>query len=173
MTLDALVARLPEARRSGRGWVSRCPADGGRRLKLAIREGERGLLVKCWAGCSLREITAALGLTVRDLFFDAELTYRQVNRRERPSPKPRRLDWRRTSVDLMNHADALWLRGTSVLALATDVQDRHSWSEIDLDAAIKAVGLAYEDLDRANLLEAVAFDLRTTGLQNEKAQCRR
>jgi len=73
----------------------------------------------------------------------------------------------------MNHTDGLRERGTAVLALATDVQDRDAWSENDLDAAINAVGRAYDDLGKAKLLEAVAFDLRTTGLQNERVQCQR
>lgn len=155
MRLEQFRSMFPDSRSSGPGFVAHCPACQGRRQKLSAREGEKCLLVKCWAACSLEQICAALGIKTRELFFDSDIIYRQVaGRRNRPSPKPRRLDWRRTSADLMNHSDALWLRASIVLTLGSNLPDVSVWSEDDLDAAINAVGMAYADLERADLLEA-------------------
>jgi hypothetical protein len=38
---------------------------------LSVTEGERGILLRCWAGCSLDEICQSLGVAKRELFFDA------------------------------------------------------------------------------------------------------
>jgi len=68
MTAAELVARL-EGRRSGSGWVARCPAHEDRRASLSISEGDDGrVLVKCHAGCSLSAILGRLCLEERDLF---------------------------------------------------------------------------------------------------------
>jgi len=38
-------------------------------------------LVKCWAGCSVEEICQALGIHVRDLFYDTNSSPQQIRRR--------------------------------------------------------------------------------------------
>lgn len=77
MTADELLTRLDGVRRTSRGYIARCPAHADRHPSLSVSEGERGILVKCWAGCRLQEITAALDLTVRDLFHDQTQDPRQ------------------------------------------------------------------------------------------------
>ena len=53
--------------RQGRGWL--CPAHDDRNASLSVAEGDDGrVLVKCFAGCSVEEIVAELGLEMRDLF---------------------------------------------------------------------------------------------------------
>ncbi len=51
--------------------VSRCPAHPDRNPSLSICDGKKGVLVKCWSGCSLQNICKSLGITPRDLFYDA------------------------------------------------------------------------------------------------------
>lgn len=68
--LDApqLAQRLG-ARRSGRGWIARCPAHEDRSPSLSISEGHDGrVLLHCFAGCSTESVLAAIGLSMRDLF---------------------------------------------------------------------------------------------------------
>ncbi len=69
MTPEALAA-LVNARRSGvRRWLARCPAHPDRSPSLSIGEGKDGrVLMRCWAGCATKDILAARGLTMRDLF---------------------------------------------------------------------------------------------------------
>src|SRR5438132_8660441 len=72
MTIDELLSRLDGVRKSGRGYMTRCPAHDDRSPSLSVREGERGLLVTCFAGCSLADICAALGMSPAQLFYDAD-----------------------------------------------------------------------------------------------------
>lgn len=66
--VEMLLGKLPGATKSGSGWSARCPAHDDRKASLSVGEGDDGrALVKCHAGCALKAIVAALGLTVRDL----------------------------------------------------------------------------------------------------------
>ena len=63
-----LVERL-HARRSGKGWLTRCPAHNDRKPSLSIDEGSDGrALLKCHAGCDVGSICAALNIRTADLF---------------------------------------------------------------------------------------------------------
>jgi hypothetical protein len=61
---EAAAAELAVAlqgRRSGRGWVARCPAHRDRHPSLSIAEGADGrLLLRCFAGCNCSAIRNAL-----------------------------------------------------------------------------------------------------------------
>jgi hypothetical protein len=168
MTLDDILPRLAGVRRTSRGYLARCPAHPDRHPSLSVSEGERGILVKCWAGCSLRHIVAALGLTIRDLFRDDGSGSRGLwNARRLADCRPGPLDWRRTGGKFENHALSLWLRAERVLKEARGL-DLTGWGDEDIDAALSAVARAYQDLERARVLEAVAFGLRQRGLRQEK-----
>jgi putative DNA primase/helicase len=59
-------------RRSGGGWVARCPAHEDRSPSLSVKEGVDGrVLVYCHAGSRTDDVVAAIGLTMRDLFADS------------------------------------------------------------------------------------------------------
>jgi putative DNA primase/helicase len=61
MTAAERIAKvLSGAYRSGTWWRSRCPVHGSRGGTLALRDGDRGLLVHCHAGCDRRDILAEL-----------------------------------------------------------------------------------------------------------------
>ena len=67
--LDRILAKFPDARRSGDGWEARCPAHEDRRSSLSISIGDDNrVLLFCHAGCAVQTIVEAIGLTVRDLF---------------------------------------------------------------------------------------------------------
>jgi putative DNA primase/helicase len=55
-----VAAVLGGAHRSGAWWRCRCPVHGSRGATLSLRDGERGLIVRCWAGCDPRDALAAL-----------------------------------------------------------------------------------------------------------------
>jgi putative DNA primase/helicase len=64
-----LVERL-HAKRSGKGWIAKCPAHDDRKPSLSIDEGSDGrALLKCHAGCDNTAILASLGMKPRDLFL--------------------------------------------------------------------------------------------------------
>jgi len=48
--------------------MGRCPAHRDRSPSLSVRQGDKGALVFCMAGCRTDAVLEALGLSVRDLF---------------------------------------------------------------------------------------------------------
>jgi hypothetical protein len=71
--VERLLAKLPDAKRVGRGWSARCPAHDDSRASLSIGEGNAGrAIVKCHAGCKFDEICASVGLRGADLMPAAE-----------------------------------------------------------------------------------------------------
>ena len=66
--IDRLRSVLRDVRDRGDGFDAPCPVAGCA-YRLSIDPGTDGrALVCCPAGCDVRAITAALGLSVRDLF---------------------------------------------------------------------------------------------------------
>lgn len=47
-----------------------CPTHGDKKASLIIGPGDTGVRVKCLAGCRTEDVLAAVGLTMRDLFYD-------------------------------------------------------------------------------------------------------
>jgi hypothetical protein len=68
---DEILPRLDGLRQTGADrWISRCPAHEDKSPSLAIRDAGDRLLLHCFAGCSIYDITSALGINLRDLFAD-------------------------------------------------------------------------------------------------------
>jgi len=68
-TLDSILGKLNKVRRSGDGWMARCPAHEDRDPSLSISEGTDGaVLLHCHAGCTTEAVVAELGVTLEDLF---------------------------------------------------------------------------------------------------------
>jgi hypothetical protein len=82
MTTAPLLTRLEQVKATGPGrWIARCPAHEDRHPSLAIRALDNGrILLHCFAGCPVHEITQALGLDLRDL-FPASSTHHRTERR--------------------------------------------------------------------------------------------
>lgn len=127
MTVEELLPRLDAVRRSSRGYEARCPAHEDKSPSLAIKEGERGLLVKCWAGCTLDEVTAAIGLRVADLFFDAVDTrtacQSRIQRTQARQRQTRRNEVDGFSVDALREAD-YFIRSRQGLDISTWLPER-------------------------------------------------
>lgn len=167
MTLEDFLSRLEAVKQTPRGAKAQCPAHEDKNPSLSISEGERGLLVKCWAGCTVKEITAALGITVNELFYDSTPAPR--GQRAHPVRRPWRFDWRRVSADFLYHAEGLRLRAESVFGAAKGL-DVSGWSHEQLNRAMDAVCQAHSDIDRAALLESVAFTMRRNSLERERCE---
>lgn len=63
-----VLAALDDVREVGDHWQARCPAHDDKKPSLAIRDGERGVLLRCWSGCHFTAIVEAMGLKTSDLF---------------------------------------------------------------------------------------------------------
>ena len=89
--LSALEAHGCATRRSGRGWMARCPAhdDANASLSIGVGDDDR-VLLHCFAGCSVEAIVAALGLTMADLMPAADILERGGHKSNGNSAKPPR-----------------------------------------------------------------------------------
>lgn len=75
MSPDILLARLEGVRKSGRGWVAKCPAHSDKTASLSICEGDNGtVLIHDFAGCTPHDVMTAVGLALGDLFPKRDLT---------------------------------------------------------------------------------------------------
>lgn len=79
--LEKVLGRLDKVKAAGSGrWKACCPAHDDREPSLSVREADDGkVLVHCWAGCTTREILAAIGLELRDLFPGDKLPRRGLS----------------------------------------------------------------------------------------------
>lgn len=69
MSIDEFLSLLQGVRRTSRGHKAQCPAHKDKDPSLHIREAEDGrILIYCFAGCTAKEICAALRIEKRDLF---------------------------------------------------------------------------------------------------------
>jgi len=59
MTIDS-IARALNARRSGAGWIAKCPAHDDKNPSLSIRDADGKVLLHCHAGCAQGDVIDAL-----------------------------------------------------------------------------------------------------------------
>lgn len=68
-SVDRVLERLQDATETTSGWRARCLAHDDQNPSLTIAEGNDGrALLKCFAGCEISDIVAALGLEMHELF---------------------------------------------------------------------------------------------------------
>ena len=164
MTVEDLLSRLDGVRHTRSGWMARCPGHEDRDPSLSVREGDRGILIRCWAACTLESICAALGIRVADLFPESQ---------RRPSPhgvvppKPFPLKWRDYSHKILWFSEELFLRGERLLSTARGLSPS-TLTEGELAIALNAIYQAHLDLDESSRLEDLAVNLRDFGIQEEK-----
>lgn len=77
--LRLVLSKLDGVRREGSRYKACCPAHTDSDPSLSVRLGDKGVLLKCYAGCEHADIVEALGLKQEELFFDFDA------RREEPS----------------------------------------------------------------------------------------
>jgi hypothetical protein len=163
MTAAELLGKLDGVRSRGTGkWSARCPAHQDKSPSLSIHEGERGVLVKCFAGCTVTDITGALGLRLADLFFDAP-----CKPGARPALRPVRVG--RVAVAFQFDLAALDLRQRAERVVAAGQSiDLSTLDDAALDTALDLMAHIYIDLERADLFEAVADHVRTKEYHHEQ-----
>ena len=71
MQVNEFLNRLENVKGGQGRWKARCPAHPDKTPSLSVAAGEDGkILVKCFGGCTPEKITAAMGLTMSDLYID-------------------------------------------------------------------------------------------------------
>jgi putative DNA primase/helicase len=66
LTFEEIIEKF-QARRVGSSWMARCPAHEDSNPSLSIDDGDKGILLHCHAGCNVRDILGAAGLTFEDI----------------------------------------------------------------------------------------------------------
>jgi hypothetical protein len=96
MSAAALLDRLDKVRARGPGqWSARCPAHDDKGPSLSIKEtSDDRVLLHCFAGCSVDEVAAAVGIELTDLFPPRESHGAPL--------KPRRLISAAQALELLN-----------------------------------------------------------------------
>jgi len=106
------IATALNGKRSGNKWMAQCPAHDDRKPSLSIRDGDNGVLVHCFAGCSQTAVIDAL--RSRGLWHSATPEQRRVAKQHQHEAK-------------RNHAN--------VVAVIAEADIQHSkageWNEED------------------------------------------
>ncbi len=149
MTLDDLLPRLSGVKQRGVRYSAICQAHADRTPSLSVSEGEKGILIKCWAGCTVAEICKAIGIEQRDLFFDSLDTDPQ-RRREAAQERDRQRHLREqqahqegTLIDALKAADD-FVSSRRALEIS-------GWSDEKLNNELDALADAYHLLENEGL----------------------
>lgn len=141
MTTPELLSRLDGVSSRGTGrYAARCPAHADTSPSLAIKEGDKGLLLKCWAGCELTAITGKLGVEIKDLFYDGLPDPRQ--RRESMQRRAKEQTARRTANKARGRKADL-LRQAEYLIQSACGMTIETWSQAQLDKRLNGLTDAY------------------------------
>ena len=147
MTTEPFLLRLDHVRQTPRGWTARCPGHPDKSPSLSVREADDRTLVHCFAGCQPEAICRALGLELRDLFFNQD-----------PDPVALRRARARRAVE-RSEAERLKRRGHAIANATREAEkfiasanrvDISAWSPAQLDAMIDLVADAYDLLETDN-----------------------
>lgn len=68
MKIEHVLSRLDGLRKSGNGFMSKCPAHEDSDPSLRISDGGDRVLIHCFAGCSAIDVLTAIGLDWTDAF---------------------------------------------------------------------------------------------------------
>ncbi len=144
MTTEAFLLRLDQVRPSSRGFMARCPGHDVNSPYLSIHETDDRVLAHCFAGCQPEAICRALGLELRDLFFDQD-----------PDPVALRRHRARRAVERTEaerqkrkgHAFANASREAERLIASASGIDIAGWGAQELEAAVDLIADAYDLLE--------------------------
>ncbi len=81
--ITEFLTYLDKVRKRGKYWMACCPAHDDKSPSMRIAQGEKGIIIKCWAGCTFDEIVFALDLKPQDLFTDSLTTDKKAEYRHR------------------------------------------------------------------------------------------
>lgn len=144
MTAHELLSLLDGVKSRGTGkWSARCPAHPDNNPSLSITQGEKCLLLRCWAGCELIAITEKVGVTVKDLFFDGL-----------PDPRKRReAQQRRATAQVVQRVAEKTrgrkndhLRHAEYLIQSARGMTIDEWTPAQLDKRLNRLADAYDEL---------------------------
>lgn len=72
MNYEDCLKRFKVVRRNDNLALCICPAHNDKKASLSVSRGEKGILFRCHAGCTLDSILNAVSLSASDIFYDNE-----------------------------------------------------------------------------------------------------
>ena len=135
--IDTLLSSLQKVRPISRdSWIACCPAHNDRSPSLSIRHTSNGqILIHCFAGCSTDQVLDAIGLSITDLFPQAE----------HENLPPLRHKFSAMAVLQLVRQEAM------IVGLAAiDLKNGKPLSEVDRERLITAIGRIQEAVNYAS-----------------------
>ena len=137
MTIDAFLELLSGVKPGTHGrYQALCPAHGDKSPSLSILPGKTAILVKCWSGCTVKEIASSLGIKVRDLWYggkvDKKTAMEARNKKVKESAERRHL---RMQIDRWRVAEQYV---SSRIGL-----DTSAWNDTRMEEELTAIHKAY------------------------------
>lgn len=75
MQLEEFLQRLEGVQKSGGQYIAKCPAHEDKKASLSIASGKDGrILLKCHAGCNVKDICEKMNISEKDLFPEEQKT---------------------------------------------------------------------------------------------------
>lgn len=145
MKVEDLLPRLDSVKPRGTRWSACCPAHADTTPSLSISEGQRGILLKCWAGCTLDAICTALDIKPQQLFYDA-LDADPTRRRAAAQERERRQHTRERQAE-QDGAIIDALKAAEYFVQSRRGLDISAWSDDRLNDELGALADAYHLLD--------------------------
>lgn len=145
MTVADLLSRLDGVRSRGSDrWSARCPVHSpDRNPSLSICDGDKGILLRCWAGCDLRAIAQKLRIEVKDLFHDRILDLHQ--QREAMQRRVREQTAKRVVLQAKGRRNDLFRQAEYLIQSARGMNIQN-WSDDVLDKRLNTLADAYKIL---------------------------
>lgn len=149
--LDLLLSRLQVVKQHGERHVACCPAHQDKSPSLSLSRGKDGrALVHCYAGCEPRDVLAAVGLELRDLFPENLSQEQRAQHRREKLAKERQFE--RLVIDAAKGRTAsLSDEDLARLALA---QERIDQLDRELSALIETPGEDQAEPEEENQSQA-------------------
>jgi hypothetical protein len=153
MTFPELCRHL-QARRVGKGkYMAKCRAHNDQKPSLSVREGRDAALIKCWAGCDLKDVLKASGLSLKDIWYasledpaairkirqdrEADEAYRDIMREYKRWRLYRQEQWSRMATalawKLFRNPDSKSLSEAYELALSSCGEALTTWPDSCLE----------------------------------------
>lgn len=87
--IEIVLEKLTGVEKNGKGWRACCPAHPDRTPSLSVSEADDGkVLLKCFAGCSARQVVGAIGLPMSALFPERPESERKGKKKRYPVLPP-------------------------------------------------------------------------------------
>ncbi|MGI6635847.1 MAG: hypothetical protein ACOX7B_11835 [Christensenellales bacterium] len=105
MRIDEFVGRLQGVKGPGANgeYIARCPAHDDSTASLSVAQGDKGIVMKCHAGCDTKAIVAAMGLSMRDLFDEPLPSKGQMGAKEPKAQASEKAEKSKGKIDKVYH----------------------------------------------------------------------